>query len=99
MPHEDFLARHPEFEAASEHDLTIARIKDEQTARQALEDQRQQLLQQKDAMVKETTAKKEELGKLDAEIEKWVAGQASVRKLLDAHDKAMNVDSRVGSVS
>jgi THO complex subunit 5 len=50
---------------------------------------RQGLVKRKEALVKETNAKKDELAKLDAEMEKWVAGQEVVSKLFDARDKKM----------
>ena len=53
---------------SNEHDLTVARIQDEHTARQQLEDQRQALQKRKEALLKETNAKKEELSKLDVEV-------------------------------
>jgi len=84
---EEFLASHPEHATSNEHDLTVARIQDEHTARQQLEDQRQALQKRKEALLKETNAKKEELGKLDVEIEKWIAGENNVRKIFDARDK------------
>ncbi|KAK5123949.1 hypothetical protein LTR85_002146 [Meristemomyces frigidus] len=89
IPVEDFLSAHPEHSNSSDHDLTIARIQDEHTARQALEEQRQQLVKKKDALVKETVAKKEELGKLDGEIEKWLGGQETVRRVFEAREKKM----------
>ena len=39
------------------------------------------------ALLKETNAKKEELSKLDVEVEKWIAGESNVRKILDAREK------------
>lgn len=84
---EEYLAQHPEQRDSSEHDLTIARIENERQARQKLEEQRQRLLKRKEALIKETTAKKQELGKLDGEIEKWMAGQESVRELFEAREK------------
>ena len=89
IPVEDFLAQHPEQGESSDHDLTIARIRDEHAARQALEEQRQVLLKRKEALVKETTAKKDELGKLDGEIEKWLGGHDGVRKLFEVREKKM----------
>ena len=41
----------------------------------------------KEALLKETNAKKEELGKLDAEVEKWIAGESNVRKIFEAREK------------
>ena len=72
---------------SNEHDLTVARIQDEHTARQQLEDQRQALQKRKEALLKETNAKKEELSKLDVEVEKWIAGESNVWKILDAREK------------
>jgi THO complex subunit 5 len=87
LPAEDFIAQHQEHTSSSEHDLTIARIQDEHTARQELEVQRQALQKRKDVLLKETNAKKEELSKLDVEIEKWLTGESNVRKILDAREK------------
>ncbi|EMC91351.1 hypothetical protein BAUCODRAFT_127257 [Baudoinia panamericana UAMH 10762] len=89
IPTEEFLERHPDFSESSEHDLTTARIQDEQVERQKLEEERQRLLKLKEALTKETTAKKDELGRLDAEIEKWLGGQESVRKLFEAREKKL----------
>ncbi|KAM0721670.1 hypothetical protein Q7P37_002595 [Cladosporium fusiforme] len=84
---EEFLATHPDHAASDEHELTIARIQDEHAARQQLEEQRQVLQKRKEALLKETNAKKEDLGKLDAEMEKWIAGENNVRKIFDAREK------------
>ena len=89
IPAEEFLAQHPEHESSSEHDLTTARIQDEYVARQQLEEQRQALQKRKEALFKETGAKKDELNKLDVEIEKWLAGEANVRKIFAARDKKL----------
>ena len=89
IPVDEFLALHPEHVESNEHDLTVARIHDEHAQRQALEERRQTLLKRKESLVKETTAKKEELGKLDVEMEKWVAGQEGVRKIFEAREKKM----------
>ncbi|KAK4561028.1 hypothetical protein LTR86_004983 [Recurvomyces mirabilis] len=86
---EEYLSRHPEQADASEHDLTIARIEDERLARQELEVQRLELVKKKEALAKETLAKKEELGRLDAEVEKWVGGQDAVKKLFEAREKSV----------
>ena len=86
---DEFLALHPEYQESSEHDLTVARIQDEHVQRQALEEQRQALVKLKEALIKETTAKKDELAKLDVEMEKWVNGQESVRKVFEAREKKM----------
>lgn len=71
--------------------MTVARIQDEHAARQQLEDQRQVLQKRKEALLKETNAKKEELGKLDAEVEKWISGESNVRKIFEAREKKMKL--------
>lgn len=86
---DEFLASHPELREASEHEITEARIRDEHAQRKALEEERQVLLKRKEVLAKEATAKREELAKLDAEMEKWVAGQENVRKLFEAREKKM----------
>jgi THO complex subunit 5 len=85
---DEFLSAHPEHAQDSDHDLTIARIQDEHAARQALEEDRMALAKRKEVLVKETTAKKDELGKLDQEIEKWVVAQGDIRKIFDERDAA-----------
>ena len=84
---DEFLALHPEHVDSLEHDLTVGRIQDEHAQRLALEEQKQALVKRKEALLKETTTKKEELAKLDAEMEKWLAGQETVRKVFDARKK------------
>ena len=89
IPVEQYLELHPEHTESNEHDLTVARIEDEHSQRKALEEQRQSLLKRKEALVKETTARKDELAKLDAEMEKWVNGQEGVRKIFETREKKM----------
>ena len=90
VPAQVFVAQHPEHSESSDHDLTIARIQDEHAARQALDGQRKQLQTAKDALVKETNGKKDELAKLDGEMEKWVNDQQGVLKIFDARQKKMD---------
>ena len=89
VPIEEYLQSHPEHLEASEHDLTEARIRDEHAQREALEAERLALVKRKEALVKETNAKKEELGKLDVEMEKWVNGEVAVRKVFEGREKKM----------
>lgn len=84
MPPEDYLQAHQEAASLDDHELTIARIEDEYRARQALEEERQALMKRKAASAKITNDKKEQLVKLDAEIEKWIGQEASIRKIFDA---------------
>ena len=85
----DFLASHPEYADANEHDLTIARIQDEHKARLELEEQRLALVKRKEALERETKGKKDELGRLDADVEKWLSGQDSVRRTFEGREKKL----------
>ncbi|KAK0943595.1 hypothetical protein LTR48_004514 [Friedmanniomyces endolithicus] len=89
VPVEEFIGRWPEMRVAGEHEVTIARIEDERVARQGLEDVRLRLVKRKEALVKGTAAKREELGRLDVEVEKWLGGQEGVRKMFEAREKMM----------
>ncbi|KAK5129157.1 hypothetical protein LTR08_003798 [Meristemomyces frigidus] len=85
-PREDFLAAHPGFRESSDHDLTIARIGDELQARKALEEQRVLAGMRKAELVMAVGGKREELARLDAGVEKWLAGQEGVRKVFEGRE-------------
>lgn len=89
LPAEEFLELHPEHADLSEHDLTIARINEEFAQRKALEAEREALVKTKEGLVKSTGAQKGELAKLDTEFEKWIGGEAAVRKLFEVREKKM----------
>lgn len=89
LPAEEFLQLHPEHADLSEHDLTEARIRDEQAQRSALEKELEALVRRKEALVKSTGAQKDELTKLDTEFEKWIGGEEAVRRVLEAREKKM----------
>lgn len=89
LPTDEYLQLHPEHAELSEHDLTVARIRDEFARRTALEEERKALVKTKEALTKSTGAQREELVKLDTELEKWIGGEATVRKLLEARVKKM----------
>lgn len=86
-PISDFLSTHPEHAESSEHDLTIARIHDEHKARLELEEQRLHLVKRKEALERETKGKRDELAKLDGDIERWLGGQEAVRKVFEAKER------------
>ncbi len=96
LPESEFRAAHPEFAQATEHEVTVARIEDEHRQRLALEEARQGLVRRKEALVRETTGKKEELSKLDAEMEKCVLGLEGVRKVFDAREKRLSAEKESG---
>ncbi|KAI7499428.1 hypothetical protein KC367_g4467 [Hortaea werneckii] len=85
----EFLAAHPEHADANEHDLTIARIQDEHKARLELEEQRLALVKRKEALERETKGKKDELSRLDADVEKWLGGQDNVRRTFEGREKKL----------
>ncbi|KXS95195.1 hypothetical protein AC578_6601 [Pseudocercospora eumusae] len=87
IPTQDFLVAHPEFSEAGEHELTIARIRDEYDARRALEEQRVGLVRRKLELERETLGKKEELARLDAEIERWISGQSRVLEVFGKREE------------
>ena len=89
VPADEYLALHPEQGQLSEHDLTVARIEDEHAQRVKLEEERVVLQKRKEELAKETGRKKEELGRLDGEFEKWVNGQEGVRKVFEVREKKM----------
>ncbi|KXT13064.1 hypothetical protein AC579_4915 [Pseudocercospora musae] len=94
IPTEDFLAAHPQYIEASDHDLTIARINDEHEARRALEEQRLALMKRKLALEKETLGKKEELARLDLEIERWIGGQSKVLDVFKKKDEKLAAEEK-----
>jgi THO complex subunit 5 len=49
-------------------------------------------MKRKEALVKETSAKREELARLDGEVEKWIAGESNVRKIFEAREKKMEAE-------
>lgn len=77
----------------------MARIEHEYADRQALEEQRQVLLTRKEALLKENMKKKEELGKFDTEIEKWLTREEDPRKILEAREKAEASAAPVSSIA
>ncbi|QIX00442.1 hypothetical protein AMS68_005959 [Peltaster fructicola] len=87
IPKEEYIQAHSDSAELNDHELTIARIEDEHAARQALEEQRAALQQRKDALTIETNAKKDELAKLDTDIEKWLHGETDIRKVFETRDK------------
>lgn len=87
LPVDDFLAAYPQYTDATDHDLTIARINAEHEARKSLEEQRLGLLKKKLALERETMGKKEELARLDLEIERWLAGQGRVVEIFKKREE------------
>ncbi|KAK6430358.1 hypothetical protein LTR95_013490, partial [Oleoguttula sp. CCFEE 5521] len=86
---EEFLEGHGEFAGKGEHEVTVARIEDEMRERQRLEAVRVDLERRKKGLSREVAGKRDELGRLDGEVEKWIAGEGNVRKVFEAREKEM----------
>lgn len=69
---EEFLAKHPEHVEADENALMVARIEDERREREALEQQRQELLKRKQKLIAENKKRREDLANLDNDLEKFI---------------------------
>lgn len=72
VPAEEFLAQHPEHAGADENDLMVARIDHERTEREALEQQRQELLRRKAKLIAENKKRKDDLANLDKDLERFI---------------------------
>ena len=69
---EDFLEQHPEHADDDEKGLMVARIQHELSEREDLEKQRQELLKQKAALDADNKKRKEDLAKLDKQLETFI---------------------------
>jgi THO complex subunit 5 len=72
IPAEEFLAQFSEYEDKSESELMEARIDHEHRERVKLEEQRQEKLKIKQQLIAEVKRRKEDLGKLDESLEKFI---------------------------
>ena len=69
---EEFFALHPEHKDSSPHDLMVARITHEHAEREKMEQARQELLKQKQALIAENKKRKEDLANLDQDLEHFI---------------------------
>lgn len=72
IPEEEFLELFPEHTQTDAHELMIARIKHEHDEREKLEQARQELLKQKQALIAENKKRKDDLANLDADLERFI---------------------------
>ena len=86
IPVGEFLEQHPGLANANEHEITEARIRYEHSQREALEKERIELVGRKEMLMKDLTARKEELSRLDSAMEKWIGEQETVRKLFEERE-------------
>ncbi len=72
IPVEKFLVQQPEHANDNENDLMSARIEHERTDREALEQQRQELLKRKQKLIADNKKRKDDLANLDKDLEKFI---------------------------
>ena len=69
---DEFLVQHPEHQNDDENTLMVARIDHERAEREALEQQRQELLKRKQKLIAENKRRKDDLANLDKDLEKFI---------------------------
>ena len=69
---EEFLAQHPEHADDDENALMEARIDHEKAEREALEQQRQELLKRKQKLIADNKKRRDDLANLDKDLEKFI---------------------------
>lgn len=73
IPVEEFIALQPEHaQNDDENALMVARIEHERTEREALEQQRMELLKRKQKLIADNKKRKDDLANLDKELEKFI---------------------------
>uniref|UniRef100_A0A8H7N927 THOC5 family protein n=1 Tax=Bionectria ochroleuca TaxID=29856 RepID=A0A8H7N927_BIOOC len=83
IPVENFLEKFPEHKDDDENTLMFARIDHERTEREALEQQRQELLKRKQKLIADNKRRKEDLANLDNELEKFIDAVKPIQKLFE----------------
>ncbi|KFA66272.1 hypothetical protein S40285_01898 [Stachybotrys chlorohalonatus IBT 40285] len=83
IPADEFIAQHPEHANDDENELMIARIDHERKEREALEQQRQELLKRKQKLIAENKRRKDDLANLDKELEKFIDGGKPILQLFE----------------
>ncbi|KAF5017748.1 hypothetical protein F66182_10296 [Fusarium sp. NRRL 66182] len=83
IPREEFLAQHPEHQEDDENTLTVARIDHERAEREALEQQRQELLKRKQKLIADNKRRKDDLANLDNDLEKFIDAAKPIQKLFE----------------
>ncbi|KAM5356038.1 hypothetical protein ACJ41O_002684 [Fusarium nematophilum] len=83
IPVEEFLAQHPEHHNNDENTLMVARIDHERAEREALEQQRQELLKRKQKLIADNKRRKDDLANLDNDLEKFIDAAKPIQKLFE----------------
>lgn len=79
---EEFIEQNPEHKDDSEHALMTARIEHEHKNRLKLEEARQEKLKQKQKLIAEVKKGKDDLTKLDADLEIFIQAAEPIKKVL-----------------
>ena len=85
IPVDEFLSQHPEHGDDGENGLMVARIEHERTEREALEQQRQELLKRKQKLIAENKRRKDDLANLDQDLEKFIDVRISQLSRISAY--------------
>ncbi|CAG7556982.1 unnamed protein product [Fusarium equiseti] len=83
IPVEEFLAQHPEHQDDDENTLMVARIDHERAEREALEQQRQELLKRKQKLIADNKRRKDDLANLDNDLEKFIDAAKPIHMLFE----------------
>jgi THO complex subunit 5 len=82
LPLDSYLEAFVDQEGLSEQDLMPLRIEHEKQEREKLEQERQELLKMKENLVKVNLKKKEDLKKVDEQLEKMIDGLKPISDVL-----------------
>ncbi|KAG6114380.1 hypothetical protein E4U31_004940 [Claviceps sp. LM219 group G6] len=80
---DEFLAQHPDHAEDDENELMMARIEHEHAEREALEQQRQELLKRKQKLIAENKRRKDDLANLDHDLEKFIDAAKPILELFE----------------
>ncbi|KAG5956090.1 hypothetical protein E4U57_002901 [Claviceps arundinis] len=83
MSVDEFLAQHPDHAGDDENELMMARIEHEHAEREALEQQRQELLKRKQKLIAENKRRKDDLANLDHDLEKFIDAAKPILELFE----------------
>ncbi|CAN6670777.1 hypothetical protein TRVA0_043S00892 [Trichomonascus vanleenenianus] len=88
IPVEEFLAEHPEHKDLDDHELTLARLRDEEEKRLELFQQKTKLNETRKMLLQDTKSLKEDLEDMKAfelQVNKWLDGAEPLRRTFDRH--------------
>jgi THO complex subunit 5 len=74
---------HPQHAESDENIIMIARIDQEHSERNALEEERQGLLKHKAGLIADNEKRKEDLASLDRDLEKFIDAAKPIQKLFE----------------